>query len=174
SVFELDDTIVREVMVPRTDMVFVEGSKTLRQSMSLALRSGYSRIPVIGEDLDDVIGILYLKDVARRVFDNREAESTERVLSLVRDCMYVPDSKSAAALMREMQHRRTHIAIVIDEFGGTAGLVTIEDILEEIVGEITDEYDAPPSQVEHLANGSVRVSARFDVDDVGDLFGVPI
>src|SRR5699024_6240295 len=97
SVFELDDTIVREVMVPRTDVVFVEGSKTLRQSMSLALRSGYSRIPVIGEDLGDVIGILYLKDVARRVFDNREAESTERVLSLVRDCMYVPDSKSAAA-----------------------------------------------------------------------------
>src|SRR5699024_108672 len=110
----------------------------------------------------------------RRVLDNREAERTERVLSLVRDCMDVPDSKSAAALMRAMQHRRTHIAIVIDEFGGTAGLVTSGDILEETVGELTDEYDATPSQVEHLANGSVRVSARFDVDDVGDLFGVPI
>ncbi|KHL12055.1 CBS domain containing-hemolysin-like protein [Mumia flava] len=174
SVFELGDTVVREVMVPRTDVVFIERSKKLRQAMSLALRSGYSRIPVTGESLDDVVGMAYLKDITKRVFDSREAETTERVESVMRECTYVPDSKPAADLLREMQAQRTHVAIVIDEYGGTAGMVTIEDILEEIVGEITDEYDAPPDDVEHLSNGSIRISSRYDVDDLGDLFGVPI
>ncbi|KAA1423653.1 HlyC/CorC family transporter [Mumia zhuanghuii] len=174
SVFELGDTVVREVMVPRTDVVFVERTKKLRQAMSLALRSGYSRIPVTGDSLDDVVGMAYLKDITKRVFDNRESEATERVESVMRPCLYVPDSKPAADLLREMQAHRTHVAIVVDEYGGTAGMVTIEDILEEIVGEITDEYDAPPDDVEHLANGSVRISARYDVDDLQELFGVPI
>ncbi len=174
SVFELGDTVVREVMVPRTDVVFIERTKKLRQAMSLALRSGYSRIPVTGDSLDDVVGMAYLKDITKRVFDNRDAEATERVESVMRPCLYVPDSKPAAELLREMQAQRTHVAIVVDEYGGTAGMVTIEDILEEIVGEITDEYDAPPDDVEHLANGSVRISARFDVDDLQELFGVPI
>lgn len=174
SVFELGDTVVREVMVPRTDVVFIERSKKLRQAMSLALRSGYSRIPVTGDSLDDVVGMAYLKDITKRVFDNRDAETTERVESVMRPCLYVPDSKPAAELLREMQAQRTHVAIVVDEYGGTAGMVTIEDILEEIVGEITDEYDAPPDDIEHLANGSVRISARFDVDDLQELFGVPI
>ena len=146
SVFELGDTIVREVMVPRTDMVFIERHKTLRQMMSLALRSGFSRIPVIGEDLDDVVGVAYLKDVTKRVFDKHEAESTERVETVMRPCMFVPDSKPADELLREMQARRMHVAIVVDEYGGTAGLVTIEDMLEEIVGEITDEYDDEPDE----------------------------
>src|SRR5919106_4307105 len=118
SVFELGDTIAREVMVPRTDMVFIERHKTLRQMMSLALRSGFSRIPVVGEDLDDVIGIAYLKDVAKRVFDRHEAESTERVESIARQCLFVPDSKPVDDLLREMQARRMHVGIVVDEFGG--------------------------------------------------------
>jgi CBS domain containing-hemolysin-like protein len=174
SVFELGDTMVREVMVPRTDMVFIERYKTLRQMMSLALRSGFSRIPVIGEDLDDVIGIAYLKDVTKRVFDRHEAETTERIETVMRPCIFVPDSKPADELMREMQAKRTHVAIVVDEYGGTAGLVTIEDLLEEIVGEITDEYDVEPDAVERLSGGAVRVSSRMPVDEVGDLFGVEL
>jgi CBS domain containing-hemolysin-like protein len=174
SVFELGDTIVREVMVPRTDVVFIERHKTLRQAMSLALRSGYSRIPVIGENLDDIIGIAYLKDVTKRVFDKHEAESTERIESVVRPVMYVPDSKPVDALLREMQAERKHVAVVVDEYGGTAGLVTIEDILEEIVGEITDEYDQAEVEVEQLASGSVRVSSRYMVDDLEDIVGVAI
>jgi CBS domain containing-hemolysin-like protein len=174
SVFELGDTIVREVMVPRPDMVFIERHKTLRQAMSLALRSGYSRIPVTGENLDDVIGMAYLKDLTKRVFDKHEAETTERVESITRSCLFVPDSKPVVALMQEMQTSRTHVAIVVDEYGGTAGMVTIEDILEEIVGEITDEYDVEPDAVEELAGGAVRISARFAVDDLGELFGIEL
>jgi CBS domain containing-hemolysin-like protein len=174
SVFELGDTMVREVMVPRTDVVFIERNKTLRQAMSLALRSGYSRIPVIGEGLDDIVGVAYLKDVTKRVFDKHEAETTERVETVMRPVMYVPDSKPVDELLREMQAERKHVAVVVDEYGGTAGLVTIEDILEEIVGEITDEYDQAEIEVEHLANGSFRVSSRFHVDDLGEVCGIDI
>ncbi|HYJ69127.1 MAG TPA: hemolysin family protein [Nocardioidaceae bacterium] len=174
SVFELGDTIVREVMVPRTDMVFIERHKTLRQAMSLALRSGYSRIPVIGDGLDDVVGMAYLKDITKRVFDKHEAESTERADSIARQCLFVPDSKPVDELLREMQSRRMHVGVVVDEFGGTAGMVTIEDILEEIVGEITDEYDVEPDAVERLTGGGVRVSSRFAVDDLGELFGLEL
>lgn len=170
SVFELGDTIVREVMVPRPDLVFIEQQKTLRQAMSLCLRSGYSRVPVIAENLDDVLGMAYLKDITKRVFDNHVAESTERVDSIMRPCLFVPDTKPAADLLREMQAQRTHVAIVVDEFGGTSGMVTIEDILEEIVGEITDEYDTEPDEVEALSDGSYRVSVRYDVDDLAELF----
>ena len=175
SVFDLNDTVVREVMVPRTDLVYIEATKTLRQAMSLCLRSGYSRIPVIEDnDLDDVLGMAYLKDVTKRVFDNRDAESIERVDSIMRPCLFVPDTKVADDLLKEMQTQRTHVAIVVDEYGGTAGMVTIEDILEEIVGEITDEYDTEPDQLEALADGSYRLSARFDVDDLAELFDVRI
>ena len=174
SVFELGDTIAREVMVPRTDIVFVEGTKTLRKAMSLSLRSGYSRIPIVGENLDDILGMAYLKDVTKRVFDNHDAESTERVSTVARGCLFVPDTQHADALLREMQAKRMHVAIVVDEFGGTAGMVTIEDILEEIVGEITDEYDIEPDGVEKLADRSFRISSRYEVDDLVDLFGIPI
>ncbi len=174
SVFELGDTIAREVMVPRTDVVFIEGHKTLRQAMSLALRSGYSRIPVIGENLDDIVGIAYLKDVTKRVFDRHEAETTERVDSVMRPVLYVPDSKPVDALLREMQAERKHVAVVVDEYGGTAGLVTIEDVLEEIVGEITDEYDVAQVEVEQLANGTSRVSSRYPVDDLEEICGIAI
>jgi magnesium and cobalt exporter, CNNM family len=174
SVFELGDTLAREVMVPRTDMVFIERNKTLRQLMSLALRSGFSRIPVLGRDLDDIIGVAYLKDVTKRVFDKHEAETTERVDTVLRPTLFVPDSKPADELLRDMQAQRTHVAIVVDEYGGTAGLVTIEDLLEEIVGEITDEYDTEPAPIEHLSGGAVRVSSRLDIEELGELFGVRI
>jgi CBS domain containing-hemolysin-like protein len=173
-VFELGDTLVREVMVPRTDVVFIERSKTLRQAMSLALRSGYSRIPVIGESLDDIVGFAYLKDLTKRVFDRHEAETTERVESVMRPVLYVPDSKPIDALLREMQAERKHVAVVVDEYGGTAGLVTIEDVLEEIVGEITDEYDVARVDVERLPDGSVRVSSRYPVDDLEEITGVAV
>ena len=171
SVFELGDTIVREVMVPRTDVVYIERHKTLRQAMSLFLRSGFSRVPVVGEDLDDIVGFLYLKDVSRRVFDRKDAESTEHVDTLMRSVLWVPDSKPADDLLREMQSSRKHVAVVVDEYGGTAGLVTIEDSLEEIVGEITDEFDRGEAPVERLPNGSTRVSSRFPVDDLDELVG---
>ena len=174
SVFELGDTIVREVMVPRTELVFVELHKTLRQGMSLALRSGFSRIPVIDENLDDIVGMAYLKDITKRVFDNHDSETTERIATLARPVLFVPDTKPIDDLLKEMQSQRTHVAIVVDEFGGTSGMVTIEDILEEIVGEITDEYDTEPDENEELADGSWRLSSRFEVDDLEDLFDIPI
>jgi CBS domain containing-hemolysin-like protein len=174
SVFELGDTIAREVMVPRTDLVFIERHKTLRQAMSLALRSGYSRMPVVGENLDDIVGMAYLKDVTKRVFDKHDAETSERIESIARPCLFVPDTKHADDLLKEMQAERTHVAIVVDEFGGTSGMVTIEDIVEEIVGEITDEYDTEPEESEELADGSWRLSSRFEVDDLEDLFDIPI
>jgi CBS domain containing-hemolysin-like protein len=174
SVFELGDTIVREVMVPRTDIVSIERTKTLRQALTLALRSGFSRIPVIGESQDDVVGIVYLKDVVRRTFDYRDGESVERVDKVMRPATFVPESKPVDALLKEMQAAQNHLAIVIDEYGGTAGLVTIEDIIEEIVGEITDEYDVEPAPVDHLEDGSVRVSSRLHVEELGELFGIEL
>ncbi|HEX2313543.1 MAG TPA: hemolysin family protein [Thermomonospora sp.] len=174
SVFELGDTLVREVMVPRTDIVFIERDKTLRQALSLALRSGFSRIPVVGENEDDVVGIAYLKDIIRRSHEYRDGESVELVESVMRPATYVPDSKPIDELLREMQARQIHVAIVIDEYGGTAGLVTIEDILEEIVGEIADEYDVEIPRVEWLPDGAARVTARLPADELGELFGVDL
>ena len=150
SVFEFGDTIAREVMVPRTDVVYIERYKNLRQTMSLFLRSGFSRVPVIGENLDDIRGFAYLKDVVRRDFEAPDVEFTQRVEEVMRPAHFVPESKPVDALLSEMQANRQHIAVVVDEYGGTAGLITIEDLLEEIVGEITDEYDADEVEVEVL------------------------
>ena len=175
SVFELGDTIVREVMVPRTDMVFIEADKSVEQALSLALRSGFSRIPVVGENEDDVGGIAYLKDIVAWSHEHPGAEATEKVATVMRPASYVPDSKPVDELLRQMQAKRNHVAVVIDEYGGTAGLATIEDILEEIVGEIADEYDEneqPP--VEWLSGGSARVTARLSVTELGELFGVSL
>jgi CBS domain containing-hemolysin-like protein len=161
--------------VPRTDIVFIEATKTLRHFQTLALRSGFSRIPVVGAGgLDDIVGVGYLKDVARRLYDNRNAESVERIESVMRPALYVPDSKPADDLLREMQAQRTHVAVVVDEYGGTAGLVTIEDILEEIVGEISDEYDTGEATVQPLEDGVVRVSSRLNVEDLGEVFGMEL
>jgi CBS domain containing-hemolysin-like protein len=128
----------------------------------------------VGEDADDVVGVVYLKDIVRRVFENREAEQTVRVDKLMRSASFVPDSKRADDLLREMQAARTHMAIVVDEYGGTAGIVTIEDILEEIVGEIDDEYDTAAPEVERLAGGQLRVSARMNIDDFAELVALDI
>ena len=167
SVFELGDTLVREVMVPRTEMVFIEKNKTLRQALSLALRSGYSRIPVIGEDLDDIVGIAYIKDLAKRSHDFREAEQNETVAELMRPANFVPENKMADELLKEMQSEQIHLAIVVDEYGGTAGLITIEDILEEIVGEISDEFDDDDDeQLEQLSERKYRAKARIHLEDL--------
>ena len=173
SVFELGDTIAREVMVPRTELVWIEQTKTVPQALALALRSGFSRVPVVGENIDDVVGIVYLKDLARRAQDNERAKTT-KVSEVMRTPVFVPESKPVDELMREMQAMRTHLAIVIDEYGGTAGLVTIEDILEEIVGEIADEYDNERAPVERLDENTVRVTSRLAVEDLADLFDVDV
>jgi CBS domain containing-hemolysin-like protein len=169
SVFELGDTPTRDVMVPRTELIWIERDKTVQDGLALALRSGYSRIPVLGEGVDDIVGIVYLKDLAGAL---NGGDPNRPISEVMRPATFVPDSKPAADLLREMQRSRFHMAIVVDEYGGTAGVVTIEDILEEIVGEITDEYDTeevPPVQV--IDEHTVRVSARLPVADVGELFG---
>jgi CBS domain containing-hemolysin-like protein len=168
SVFELGDTPTRDVMVPRTDLIWIEREKSVADGLRLALRSGYSRIPVLGDGVDDVVGIAYLKDLVAAPPDRPVGE-------VMREATFVPDSKPADDLLREMQRGRFHMAIVVDEYGGTAGVVTIEDILEEIVGEITDEYDAgeiPP--VQQVDEHTVRVSARLPVADLGELFGAEL
>jgi CBS domain containing-hemolysin-like protein len=173
SVFELGDTLTREVMVPRTDMVAIDEDRVNRQAMSLFLRSGFSRIPVVGDSLDDVVGVLYLKDVMRRL--NADPESaTHPVTELMRPPRFVPESKPVDDLLREMQLEQTHLAVVVDEYGGTAGIVTIEDILEEIVGEITDEYDREAPEVEDLGDGRYRVAATMHVDDLAELLDVDL
>ncbi|MBQ0830710.1 hemolysin family protein [Streptomyces tagetis] len=171
SVFELGDTLVREVMVPRTDLVVIERYKTIRQALTLALRSGFSRIPVTGDSEDDVVGVVYLKDLVRRTHINRDAEN-ELVTTAMRPAYFVPDTKNAGDLLREMQKEHKHVAVVIDEYGGTAGIVTIEDVLEEIVGEITDEYDRELPPVDALGEGRFRVISRLDLGDLGELYGL--
>ena len=174
SVFELGDTSAREVMVPRNDVVYIERHKNLRQTMSLFLRSGFSRVPVIGENLDEVVGFAYLKDIVRRDFEAPDVEFTQRIDEVMRPAHFVPDSKPVDALLSEMQANRQHIEVVVDEYGGTAGLITIEDILEEIVGEITDEYDEEEVEVEVLPSGTTRVSSRYPIDDLDELFGFDV
>ena len=174
NVFELGDTTVREVMVPRGDVVYIERYKNLRQTLSLFLRSGFSRIPVIDDSLDDIVGMAYFKDVVRRDFEAPDVETTQRIDELMRPVVWVPESKPVDDLLAEMQKHRQHIAIVVDEYGGTAGLVTIEDVLEEIVGEITDEHDQEDREPHQLPDGSWRVPARYLVDDLEELVGFEV
>ncbi|MCW2608645.1 MAG: Hemolysin containing domain-like protein [Frankiales bacterium] len=172
NVFDLGDTLVREVMVPRTDMVFIEREKTVRQALNLALRSGFSRIPVIGESTDDVLGVAYLKDLVRK--ERQEGGAARPVLDVAREPVFVPESKPVDDLLREMQASLGHIALVVDEYGGISGLVTIEDVLEEIVGEIRDEYDREAPPVEQVDDDSVRVTSRLPVEDLEELYGVEL
>ena len=171
SVFDLGETLVRELMVPRTEMVWIEADKTVRQGLSLALRSGFTRIPVISENLDNVVGIAYVKDLAKRVHDNPNSEVNEKVEEHLRKATFVPENKTADHLLKQMQRDQIHMAIVVDEYGGTAGIITIEDILEEIVGEIADEYDDNESEeVEWLNENKARISARLHVEDFAEKF----
>jgi CBS domain containing-hemolysin-like protein len=171
SVFELGDTPAREVMVPRTEMVWIENDKTAGQATSLAVRSGHSRIPVIGENVDDVVGVVYLKDLVERTYYSNNGGRDTKVSAVMRDAVFVPDSKPLDALLREMQRDRNHMALLVDEYGAIAGLVTIEDVLEEIVGEIADEYDTDEvAPVEELGDQRYRVSARLPIEDLGELY----
>jgi magnesium and cobalt exporter, CNNM family len=174
SVFELGDTIAREVMVPRTDLVAIDSGTTLHRSMSLFLRSGFSRVPVVGDGLDDVLGIVYVKDVARRLHEQPASAHAQVVDEVMRPPHFVPDSKPVDDLLREMQRTAAHVAVVVDEYGGTAGLVTLEDIVEEVVGEISDEFDTDEPEVEPIAEGEYRVPSRMHVEEVGDLFGLDV
>lgn len=174
SVFDFGDTLVRAVMVPRTDILTIDAGSSLHRAMSLFLRSGYSRIPVIRDNTDQILGIIYLKDVAAAVHSLGPGEEPPIVDDLARDVRYVPESKPVSDLLRELQKESTHVAIVIDEYGGTAGLVTLEDLIEEIVGEIVDEYDTESAEAVALGDGSYRVSARMGIDDLGELFDVEL
>ena len=171
SVFDLGETLVRELMVPRTEMVWIEADKTVRQGLSLALRSGFTRIPVIADNLDNVVGIAYVKDLAKRVHDNPNSELSEKVEEHLRKATFVPESQTADDLLKQMQRDQIHMAIVVDEYGGTAGIITIEDILEEIVGEISDEYDDNETEeIEWLDENKARISARLHVEDFAEQF----
>ncbi len=173
SVFELGDTPAREVMVPRTEMVWIESGKTAGQATSLAVRSGHSRIPVTGENVDDIVGVVYLKDLVGRTYHSDDASRGVKVVDVMRPAVFIPDSKPLDELLREMQRDRIHMALLVDEYGATAGLVTIEDVLEEIVGEIADEYDTDEvAPVEDLGDNMFRVSARLPIEDVGELYGI--
>ncbi|OLT14988.1 hypothetical protein BJF80_11525 [Serinicoccus sp. CUA-874] len=178
SIFELGDTVAREVMVPRPDLVTIKAEKVLRQAMSLLLRSGFSRVPVVGEDTDDVLGMLYFKDVARAVNSRAASADAVPVTEVMRPVQRIPEMKRVDDLLKEMQQGRQHVAVVIDEYGGTAGLITIEDIVEEIVGEITDEYDRDSVEVEEVVDEDgttrTRVPANLPVDDLAEMFDVEI
>jgi CBS domain containing-hemolysin-like protein len=173
SVFELGDTPAREVMVPRTEMVWIESDKNAGQATSLAVRSGHSRIPVIGENVDDIVGVVYLKDLMQQTYSSTNGGIDTQVSALMRPAVFVPDSKRLDELLREMQRDRNHMSLLVDEYGAIAGLVTIEDVLEEIVGEIADEYDSDEiAPVEELGDKFFRVSTRLGIEDLGELYGV--
>jgi putative hemolysin len=171
SIFEFGDTVVREVMVPRPDMVAIEADATIEAAIERAIEGGYSRIPAYEESTDDIVGLVYLKDLVQRA---RAGGGDEAVRVVLRDAVFVPEQKRVAELLREMQSKQFHMAIVIDEHGGTAGLVTLEDLLEEIVGEIVDEYDVEAPGVERLADGSLRVPGRTAIDEVSEVLGVEL
>jgi CBS domain containing-hemolysin-like protein len=174
SIFEFNDTVVREVMIPRTDMVTIDGTDTIGTAMGLFLGRGVSRIPVIGDDVDEVLGVLYLRDVARLTHERPPGYEALAVAQLVRPALFVPESKKADSLLRQMQLESNHLAMVVDEYGGIAGLVSLEDLIEELVGDISDEYDREVVEVEKLGDGRYRVSARLPVDELGEIFDIEL
>lgn len=171
SIIDFGDTVVREVMIPRPDMVVVESRGRVEDLIDIAIAAGYSRIPVYGQGIDDVVGIVYAKDLLRA---EREGHKDDRVESIMREAQFVPESKRVSELMREMQASKQHMAIVVDEYGGTAGLVTLEDLIEEIVGEIVDEYDIEEPAMQKLGDGAMRVTARMPIDEVNELIDHPL
>ncbi len=171
SIFEFGDTVVREVMMPRPDMVAIEADATVEEGIERAIGGGFSRIPAYEETTDNIVGLVYLKDLVGRA---RAGAGKEPVRASLRPAVFVPEQKRVAELLREMQSKQFHMAIVIDEYGGTAGLVTLEDVLEEIVGEITDEYDVEGPGLEHLADGALRVPGRLPIDEASDELGVEL
>ena len=174
SIFEWGDTVVREVMIPRTDMVTIDGDATVGQTMALFLSKGISRMPVIGSDTDEILGVLYLRDIARLSYEQPLDFERLTASDIARKALFIPESKKADETLRQMQLESNHLAMVVDEHGGIAGLVTLEDLIEELVGDISDEYDRAAAEVEELSAGHYRVSARLPVDDLGDLFGLDL
>lgn len=174
SVDEFGETIVREVMVPRIDMATVLADVPLSIALGTFLSSGYSRLPIIGKNVDDIVGVLYLKDVARILSKDPASLETITVSAKSRKPTFVPESMPVDDLLRQMQKSATHIAIVVDEYGGVAGLVTMEDVIEEIVGDIADEYDREVPEVEELEDGQLRVSAKLSLFDLGERFGLEL
>jgi CBS domain containing-hemolysin-like protein len=168
NTIDFGDTYVREVMVPRPDMVTVNSDFRIVDAIEVAILNGYSRFPVCGEGIDDIVGIIYVKDLMRA---QRDGRGDEPVTAVMRRPTFVPETKRVTSLLREIQGSRTHLAIVVDEYGGVAGLVTLEDILEELVGEIRDEYDVEEAGAEELPGGALRVDARMNLEDVGELLG---
>lgn len=168
SVEEFGETIVREIMVPRIDMATVPAEANLTRAMSIFLSRGYSRLPVVGKNIDDISGILYVKDVARILHESPAKMDKTLVGEIARPVIFVPESKPVDDLLREMQLSSTHIAVIVDEYGGVAGLATMEDVIEEIVGEINDEYDREVPDVDDLGDGRYRVSAGFSLAELGE------
>jgi putative hemolysin len=168
---EFGDTVVREVMVPRPDMITVAADFRVADVVEVVILNGYSRLPVTGEGVDDIVGVAYAKDLMRA---ERDGKGDRPVAEAARPARFVPETKRVADLLREMQGEHFHIALVIDEYGGTAGLVTLEDLIEELVGEIVDEYDVAEDVVEPLADGDLRVNARMNIDDLNDLLGIEL
>ncbi len=171
SIIEFGDTVAREIMVPRPDMVTVPATATVSEALDTAIDAGFSRLPVIGESVDDIVGIAYTKDLMRA---EREGHGAELVGPLARPGKFVPETKPVARIMREMQAEKFHLALVVDEYGGIAGLVTLEDCIEELVGEIIDEYDDEPDEVERLPDGDLRVDGGLDIDELNDLLGIEV
>jgi CBS domain containing-hemolysin-like protein len=174
SIFEFNDTVVREVMIPRTDMITVDDDAKVGAAMGQFLSTGVSRMPVIGKDADEVVGVLYLRDVARLTHEQPQDAAKTKVKKLARPALFIPESKKADETLRQMQAEANHLAMVVDEYGGIAGLVTLEDLIEELVGDISDEYDRDVTEVTRLAEGRYRVSARLPTDELGDLFGIEL
>ena len=174
SIFEFNDTVVREVMIPRTDMVTIDSDETVGAAMGLFLSKGVSRMPVIGDDVDQVLGVLYLRDVARLSHERPKGADKVTLASLARPALFIPESKKADDTLRQMQLESNHLAMVVDEYGGIAGLVTLEDLIEELVGDISDEYDQEVVEIEDLGDGRHRVSARLPVDELGELFHIEL
>ncbi|HEX2057811.1 MAG TPA: hemolysin family protein [Actinomycetota bacterium] len=171
SVFEFGDTVVREVMVPRPDMIVIRSDATLDEALGTIIEGGYSRVPIYEGDTDNIIGVLYAKDLLKRIHERR---ADSKVSGLGRSPLFVPEQKKVAELLREMQEQHVHMAIVVDEYGGTAGLVTIEDLIEEIVGEIVDEYDQEEPLVEPVDEHRIRVDAKMPIDEVNELLEVDL
>ncbi|MGO2096817.1 MAG: hemolysin family protein [Candidatus Microbacterium stercoravium] len=174
SVFDFTDQIVRAVMVPRTEMVSIESTMSAADAMDEFLTSGLSRLPVNDGDVDGVVGMLYLKDLVQHAFRNTPGWRDAAVVAYARPAVFVPEQMRAESLLQQMKRDQVHVCLVVDEYGGVAGIVTLEDLLEELVGEIDDEYDARTNEVVHLPDGSYRVSAGLGADEVGELFGVDI
>lgn len=170
SVEDFGETIVREIMVPRIDMATISADADLGKAMTFFLNRGYSRLPVVGKNIDDIAGMLYLKDVARILHESPERLKSTLCQEVARPVIFIPESKPVDDLLREMQSSTTHIAIIVDEYGGVAGLATMEDVIEEIVGDIADEYDRELADVDEIEPGVYRVNARYALFELGERF----